>query len=231
MSEVKKKKVTKAKKIAKDEEEPRRSGRKREAPERLIEDLSPKRKRAAPERSPKPAAKKKQKKTVKATTAKSPAKKKKKLSSSSSSSSSESEASDSDSGSEKKRSPKRKKNKKKKAKAPMQVASSTLKNLKKAQHDALLALSVPDLKKRLTANDQVSSGSKSELQLRIADCIVNGSFPRCPKCFGGKIKQSGDDEFFCPGSYEDDHFVRCSWTGAGSDIKRVPWKTEDSEEI
>jgi len=195
----------------------------------LIEDLSPKRKRAAPERSPKPATKKKQKKTVKATTAKSPAKKKKKVSSSSSSSSSESEASDSDSGSEKKSS--KKKNKKKKGKTQMQVASSTLKKLKKAQHEALMALSVPDLKKRLTANDQVSSGSKPELQLRIADCVVNGSFPRCPKCFGGKIKQSGDDEFFCPGSYEDDHFVRCSWTGTGSDVKRVPWKNEDSQEI
>jgi len=229
MSEAKKK-GTKAKKTKDVDTEPRRSGRKREIPERLIEDLSPKRKRAAPERRSKSPVSKKQKKTVKSSKSKSPAKKKTNVSSSESSSESESYSdSDTDKKSRKKKSAK--KNAKKKGKTVMAVPSATLKKLKKEQHDALMALSVPDLKARLTANDQVSTGSKPELQLRIADCVVNGGFPRCPKCFGGKIKQSGDDAFYCPGSYEDDHFVRCSWTGVGSDIQRVPWKTDGKNDI
>jgi len=222
-----KRKELKQKKTKDVDTEPRRSGRKREVPERLIEDLSPKRKRAAPEKRAKSPVSKKQKKTVKSRKSKSPAKKKKSDSSSESSSESESY---SDSDTEKK-SRKKKNAKKKKGKTAMQVPSAILKKLKKEQHDALMALSVPELKARLTANDQVSTGSKPELQLRIADCVVNGGFPRCPKCFGGKIKQSGEDAFYCPGSYEDDHFVRCNWTGVGSDIQRVPWKTDGKNDI
>src|SRR4051794_29965055 len=34
--------------------------------------------------------------------------------------------------------------------------------------------SAPQLKARLQANDQLVSGSKTELQARIADCLLNG---------------------------------------------------------
>jgi len=91
--------------------------------------------------------------------------------------------------------------------------------------DALTAMTIPDLKQRLQANDQIVGGTKGDLIERIADCITNGALPRCPKCFGGRIKKKGSG-YFCPGSYDDDKFVSCSWTGTDSGISRPAWKTE-----
>jgi len=107
-------------------------------------------------------------------------------------------------------------------------SKGALSKLKDDVRDELNGMNVPDLKKRLQANDQIVGGSKGELAERIADCIVNGSLPRCPKCFGGKVKPSGTG-FYCPGSYDDDKFVSCSWKGKAADITRPAWKTEDGK--
>ncbi len=68
---------------------------------------------------------------------------------------------------------------------------------------------VEELKDRLKANDQVVSGTKGDLQKRIAECFINGCLPRCPKCNGGRLKLDKKNHYFCPGSYDDDDFVAC----------------------
>jgi len=46
----------------------------------------------------------------------------------------------------------------------------------------------------------MKSGVKEELQCRIADRILNGNLPDCPKCGNGPVKQAEDAEigFFLP---------------------------------
>jgi len=43
----------------------------------------------------------------------------------------------------------------------------------------------------------------------------------------GKLKEVKDGEFKCPGGYDDDKYVRCSWKGSEEDIERPAWKVED----
>jgi len=104
-------------------------------------------------------------------------------------------------------------------------SKSSLSKLKDDVKEELMGMNIPDLKKRLQANDQVVGGTKGEVQERIADCIANGCLPRCPKCFGGKIKKDKSG-YYCPGSYDDDKFVSCSWKGKDTDISRPVWKIE-----
>jgi len=95
--------------------------------------------------------------------------------------------------------------------------------LNKAQLDELNAMSIPDLKDRLKENDQVvGKANKNDLITRIAACIVEGCFPRCPKCFGGKLKEATDGTYFCPGAFDDDKFAFCSYKADTSD--RPAWK-------
>jgi len=63
-----------------------------------------------------------------------------------------------------------------------------------AQKEAIQGWSNDKLKKMLQANDQSRSGNKALLVSKCADGIVFGKLPRCPKCYGGKIK------FRLPGS-------------------------------
>jgi len=92
-----------------------------------------------------------------------------------------------------------------------------------------MGMKIAELKKRLEDNEQVTGGNKTELQLRIADCIVNGNLPRCPKCFTGRVKQKSAKAFYCPGAYDDDVFKRCTWKA--SSVKRSEWKSADNAEI
>lgn len=90
---------------------------------------------------------------------------------------------------------------------------------------------------------------------RIRDCVAKGCLPRCPKvgpflcllsrgpgalthgeivsapplhsqCFGGRLKLK-NKLYVCPGAYEDDKFVRCSYKS--KECERVPWKKADGE--
>jgi len=88
----------------------------------------------------------------------------------------------------------------------------------------LKACSVVELKKKLELNEQVRGGNKQELILRIADRFLHGNLPRCPSCHGGILKEAADGGYYCPGSFEDDEFVRCSYTA--DTIERSKWVVE-----
>jgi len=81
--------------------------------------------------------------------------------------------------------------------------------------------SMATLKEWLKMNDQSASGNKSELLEKVADGMVFGGLPRCPKCAGGRLKTLGN-MFVCPGFMEDDTFQECDFTS--NDIIRSPWK-------
>jgi len=104
-----------------------------------------------------------------------------------------------------------------------------LASLSEQQRTELDALSVPELKERLRANDQLLKGNRNDLAERIADCILNGGMPRCPKCFGGKLKIGSGGSYFCPGSYDDDQFVHCNFVS--KDVVRAKWKPADGKSI
>merc|ERR1711907_498967 len=97
------------------------------------------------------------------------------------------------------------------------------------------------LKKLLKANDQSQTGNKAGLVAKCAFGLAFGKLPRCPACFGGKIKfrlndgkgelaslvtlyggasqndkaedTDGSDKrvFFCNGYHDDDQKVDCDW--------------------
>jgi len=56
------------------------------------------------------------------------------------------------------------------------------------QRDAFQSWPNEKLKALLKANDQSRSGNKAVLVAKCADGAAFGKLPRCPKCFGGKIK-------------------------------------------
>jgi len=105
---------------------------------------------------------------------------------------------------------------------------SALSKLSEAQLNELNTLSVPDLKARLKLNQQLMSGSKNELYHRVADCAVNGSFPKCPQCGGGRLKASGSG-YECPGYMDDVTFIRCDYYSTS--IVRPPWNKLDGQQI
>jgi len=82
--------------------------------------------------------------------------------------------------------------------------------------------SIATLKDLLKMNDQSTSGVKAELLEKVADGVLFGALPRCPKCSGGRLKVMGN-MYTCPGFMEDDAFQDCDFTSM--DIKRTPWKT------
>jgi len=88
------------------------------------------------------------------------------------------------------------------------------------------AFTVAQLKEELSANDQPKTGKKDELVARVADGHAFGKIPRCPKCFLGKPRYDvATDKYKCPGGFEDDNFVRCSWTSKGlTSVQRETWK-------
>mmetsp|Transcript_10259 Transcript_10259/g.14072 ORF Transcript_10259/g.14072 Transcript_10259/m.14072 type:complete len:238 (-) Transcript_10259:332-1045(-) len=100
-------------------------------------------------------------------------------------------------------------------------SKSFLSKLDENVRDELEGYNVDELKERLRDNDQVSTGTKGELQERIAECIVDGCFPRCPKCGLGKVKKDAKG-YFCPGGYDDDKYKRCSWKS--KNVDRPQWK-------
>jgi len=114
----------------------------------------------------------------------------------------------------------------KRKKDPMKkkIPSTILKELNEDMAADLKACSVVELKKKLELNEQVRGGNKQELILRIADRFLHGNLPRCPSCHGGILKEAADGGYYCPGSFEDDEFVRCSYTA--DTIERSKWVVE-----
>lgn len=92
------------------------------------------------------------------------------------------------------------------------------------------------LKKFLKLNEQKISGTKVELCQRVADGMVNGTLPRCPKCQATSLKYE-NGLFSCPGFFDDTHFKRCSYKyKEGSEeepedgsVTRGEWKQHNTE--
>ena len=101
--------------------------------------------------------------------------------------------------------------------------------LGEAEQTALLALNVEGLKRVLRANDCICTGTKSDLRARVAWMVVHGVPERCPSCCGGRLKVDVYGEYFCPGSYDDDVPVPCSYTTAAP--KTHPWVKQSGCDI
>ena len=80
----------------------------------------------------------------------------------------------------------------------------------------------------LGINDQLKSGSKSELVARCMDRKMFGNLPRCPVCGGGKLKERGSGRFFCPGFYDDADYRFCGYSCASHQVQRLAWKDYDA---
>jgi len=92
--------------------------------------------------------------------------------------------------------------------------------------DELDSMSISDMKRVLKLNDCVCTGTKDELRNRVAWSIKNGVPKRCPECFSGRLKMDVNGSYFCPGSYDDDHYVSCRFQTDKPEM--VPWKKEGS---
>ena len=91
------------------------------------------------------------------------------------------------------------------------VAAKPVDGTQRALKESLKAMKVPELKERLRANDQIVTGTKSQLIDRVADGITNGALPRCPRCGLGRMRVSKWGGFYCPGGYDDDEYVDCKY--------------------
>ena len=108
-----------------------------------------------------------------------------------------------------------------------------------AQRDEAMAtfggMSIADLKICLRENGALMSGNKGELVERCVDRKMFGNLPRCPQCGIGRLKvvyaralgHQGQGTFTCPGGYDDDAYVRCSFRAQS--VVRTPWIVTASE--
>ena len=101
--------------------------------------------------------------------------------------------------------------------------------LKKDQREALEGMSVADLKRVLKANDCICTGTKSELHNRVAWYVLHGVPERCPSCYTGRLKLDIYGNYFCPGAFDDDVLVPCSYTC--SSPKTKDWVAEENSAI
>lgn len=77
----------------------------------------------------------------------------------------------------------------------------------------------------LRSNMQSMSGNKDELVVKIADGIVLGRIPRCPKCYGGRPKfDVKTGTYNCPGYRDDVDFKNCHTTFTKEELQRDPWE-------
>ncbi len=103
------------------------------------------------------------------------------------------------------------------------VAAKPVDGTQRALKDSLRAMKVPELKERLRANDQIVTGTKSELIDRVAEGITLGALPRCPRCGLGRMRVSRWGGFYCPGGYDDDEYVDCKHKAREGELDRNPW--------
>jgi len=90
-----------------------------------------------------------------------------------------------------------------------------------------MSLKVQEMRERLGFNKQFKSGKKQELQSRIADYILHGALPPCPKCGSFPVKEAADPEigFFCPVTYKG----KCDWQS--KTVERIPWTVQENKLI
>ena len=100
---------------------------------------------------------------------------------------------------------------------------------RQAYEELFGGLPIEQLKGCLRANQQLLSGNKADLVERCVDRKLYGNLPRCPQCGLGRLKvvyasllgHGGQGAFTCPGGYDDDEYVRCSYRAQSAE--RPPW--------
>jgi len=91
--------------------------------------------------------------------------------------------------------------------------------LKELQHNTITMS-----KEKLRDNDYKVSGKKSELIAWIANGMVLGRMPRCPRCNHGYLRfDEKTGAYSCPGYPKGFNFCYCDAKFAFEDIKREPW--------
>ena len=109
------------------------------------------------------------------------------------------------------------------AKTNAQTKAKAARQLKKQRRDALDVLTLPELKRMLKLNEQITTGTKGKVVKRILDCIENGCLPRCPQCGLGRLKVASHG-FRCPGGYDDDEYMYCGFAANENEIERPVWQ-------
>ena len=83
-----------------------------------------------------------------------------------------------------------------------------------------------ELKSILKNNNQVCSGTKSDLVERCSQGKLFGGLPNCSVCFGGKLRFNiKTGEYNCPGFMNDTEFSFCKFR-ATNGIVRNPWQDQ-----
>jgi hypothetical protein len=84
--------------------------------------------------------------------------------------------------------------------------------------------SIVELKSILKENNQIQSGSKSDLVDRCSQGKLLGSLPMCSKCSGGKLRFNvKTGQYYCPGYMDDTDFINCGFRANFEDVLRNPW--------
>jgi hypothetical protein len=83
--------------------------------------------------------------------------------------------------------------------------------------------SITDLKTMLRTNDQVTTGTKTELVARVLDRVEHGNLPRCPKCYIGRLRVTSTG-YTCPGGYDDDEYKGCDFNATFDEVQRPDWQ-------
>mmetsp|Transcript_7797 Transcript_7797/g.13369 ORF Transcript_7797/g.13369 Transcript_7797/m.13369 type:complete len:291 (+) Transcript_7797:52-924(+) len=118
-----------------------------------------------------------------------------------------------------------------KAKARVDPAVELERKKVEAAREEFQPMSVTQLKEYLKLNDMTTSGVKQELIDRLADAKTFGALPRCPSCFGGRLRvtydkpygHGGQGRWSCPGFHDDEQFRVCSFR-SDEVIARPAWK-------
>jgi hypothetical protein len=108
---------------------------------------------------------------------------------------------------------------------PTPPSKAVLAKIAKAEEE-LEGMTVDQLKALLQLNDQIVSGSKSDLVQRAGHQMVMGAVPHCPLCKGGHLRYDiKTGEYQCPGFHDkvEDKPIPCSFTT--HTIHRKPWRT------
>ncbi|KAJ3065225.1 hypothetical protein HDU98_011395 [Podochytrium sp. JEL0797] len=117
-----------------------------------------------------------------------------------------------------------------------------IEGVSKEQMEVIMTVKANDLKEMLKRNNQLSTGTKPIMQERIIECIVNGCFPKCPKCNTGRLRISKvkkrNEALECPGFVDDDgKFTPCGfWEGNESNdpalvVVRPEWIKGDGQVV
>eukprot|EP00922_Rhytidocystis_sp_ex-Travisia-forbesii_P058770 GHVS01086945.1.p1 GENE.GHVS01086945.1~~GHVS01086945.1.p1 ORF type:complete len:312 (+),score=64.86 GHVS01086945.1:20-955(+) len=87
---------------------------------------------------------------------------------------------------------------------------------------SLRTKSVLQLQEMLRLNKQKIGGNRVDVVMRVSECIVLGSVPKCQSCGGGFLKFSPlTGVYSCPGYHDEDRFVSCKFTT--NKVERIPW--------